>query len=258
MLTYAEVKEIIKDNGDRPLFDTEMWIPCTNPDAEGADEGGEGNRYWVGVGTKDLGVSAAAKQKDPDGGADDDRTRRGIVYRKKEKPQTVRLPGKVYSLHEVGFEKVIVTFKRLDRCYMEFWDGRKNSSDEDDGELVAKDELHIRDQRQDAPDRDLDLDFEKGILFTLGKKSVVKWELATLRFMDTSELPATPDMLRLNHKKDTLFVLTDARDMHIIPTSTLLPEASFQLDIRFCIEFDLIAIAHECQRTSDGRFGRYV
>ena len=93
------------------------------------------------------------------------------------------MPGLVFSLREVGLNKVVVLLKNNKQTYLKAWDGRSQIKEE---ECTPNEFVRCRKERGGDPDRDMDVDLDRGVLYCLGHECLVKLNLETLEYMDSS------------------------------------------------------------------------
>lgn len=130
MLTLSEIQEVHKSHNYGILFDKDMWIPIYNDDKKTIpDWFSLGNHYHNGKSHLDsFGY--------PEWGHIENNQeceyQKGIMFRKKENMEYYKMPANVFSMREVGLNKVIV----LMRCssgehFLITWDTRTNIEEKD-------------------------------------------------------------------------------------------------------------------------------
>jgi len=160
----------------------------------------------------------------------------GIMYRKKDIPKIFTIPknGRPASLYEVDYQKVALLYRADDDCYLRLWD----TYSELDGAIEPQPDLHVRQGAASQPDNDMAVDQQLMAMYTLGKKSIIKWDMSTVGLIDSCDLPMTPDQVKLNHDCSKLLVtMDDTRKLSVISTSTMLEILSFNLHEKRCIDF---------------------
>lgn len=69
----------------------------------------------------------------------------------------------------------------------------------------------------------MDIDSEKGLIYTLGNESVVKLAVQGLITIDETNLSSDPKLLRLNKQKTKLFIASEnERYLHIVSTTNMM------------------------------------
>lgn len=131
---------------------------------------------------------------------------KGIMFCKKENMTYFKMPANVFSMREVGLNKVIVLMRCSDGDhYLKTWDTRTEIKEED---CTPNNFIKTRTARGGDPDRDIDIDIEKNWLYCFGDECLNKLSLDTFEYIDSTDFNDRLNLLRLNKKKTKAYVIT--------------------------------------------------
>jgi len=78
-------------------------------------------------------------------------------------------------------------------------------------------------------DRDISVDIDGKLIFSIGEECMIKIDLEELAFIDFTKIP-NPNAVRLNQKMDKVFVISEKTNIYIIDSLTMLHKNDFELD----------------------------
>ena len=161
-----------------------------------------------------------------------DRTTMGLLFRKKEPTWYIPMPGNIYSVFERNEEELVVTFKDdNDECFMKKYNPKiknKNGKFDECDDIYPVKKFKVR-SREAMPDRDISVDVDGKLIFSIGDDCMIKIDLEELAFIDFTQIPK-PDAVRLNQKMDKVFILSERKNIYIVDSLTMLHKNNFELD----------------------------
>jgi len=195
MLTLKEIELVHLDHNYGVLFpDKDMWVPIYNDDKKTV-------RDWFSLGNAHHnGKSHVDEFGYPSWGDIENNKEleamKGVLFRKEENLRYFKMPARVFSMREVGLNKVVVLMRRQDgEHYLITWDTRTEVREED---CTPNNFIKTHMGRGGEPDRDIDVDIERNWLYCFGDECLNKLSLDTFEYIDSTDMNDRVNLLRLN------------------------------------------------------------